>query len=122
MLNFNDMLSFFPGYCQGLSKVITTYPFDVIKTKMQITNNTKTIKTFKYLYKNDPKIFLRGINIPLLTFPIDRAISYKIYDDMNELNFNPYQSALCGGMISSILNVPMQYITTNAINTEKKKI
>ena len=116
----NDLLSFLPGYCQGLSKVFTTYPFDVIKTKMQINNKTNTFTTFKYLCKNDPKIFFRGINIPLLTFPIDRAISYKIYEDLNKLDFNPYQSALCGGLVSSIFNVPMQYITTNAINTNIK--
>jgi len=120
-MNKENLLSFLPGYFQGLSKVFTTYPFDVIKTKMQINNNHNTaIKTFKHLYKNDPKIFFRAINIPLLTFPIDRAISYKIYEDLNKLKFNPYQSALCGGMMSSILNVPMQYITTNAINSNKQ--
>ena len=30
-----DLLTFLPGYCQGLSKCFTTYPFDVIKIKMQ---------------------------------------------------------------------------------------
>ena len=120
MSDYNNLLSFLPGYCQGLSKVFTTYPFDVIKIKMQINNKANTFDTLKYLCKNNPKCFFRGINIPLISFPIDRAISYKIYEDLNKLKFNPYQSALCVGLISSIFNVPMQYITTNAINTNKK--
>ena len=114
-------MDFIPGYMQGLSKVFTTYPFDVIKTKMQANKYNSTSECLKDLIKNDRKAFLRGISFPLVSFPIDRAISYKIYEDMNKLNFNPYQSAFCGGIFSSILNVPMQYFTTNAITMKKEE-
>lgn len=114
-------MDFIPGYMQGLSKVFTTYPFDVMKTKMQTNKYNSMSDCFKDLIKNDRRAFLRGISFPLVSFPIDRAISYKIYEDMNKLNFNPYQSAFCGGIFSSILNVPMQYFTTNAINMKKEE-
>ena len=114
-----DLIYFFPGACQGLSKVITTYPFDVIKIKMQTNTYNSAIKGFKHLIKTDPKIFFRGISVPLIIFPIDRAISYRIYDDLNKKNINPYFSAFCGGITSSIFSVPMQFFTTNAIHTKK---
>ena len=114
------LLSFLPGYCQGLSKVFMTYPFDVIKTKMQTNSYKTTYDCVKNLIKNDSKIFFRGIQVPLVTFPIDRAISYKIYDELNNKKINPYFSAFFSGFVSSIFNVPMQYITTNAINMKKE--
>jgi len=110
--------SFLPGYFHGLSKVFTTYPFDVIKIKMQTNTYKTTYSCVKNLIKYEPKIFFRGISLPLITFPIDRAISYKIYDDINK-NYNPYFSAFVAGIASSFINVPMQYVTTNAINTNK---
>lgn len=116
-----EFKTFFPGYCQGLSKVFTTYPFDVIKIKMQTNTYNSSIKCFKSLIANDPKIFFRGISIPVIIFPIDRAISYKIYDDLNKYNINPYFSAFVGGITSSIFSVPMQFITTNIIHTKKEK-
>ena len=114
-------MDFIPGFMQGLSKVFTTYPFDVVKTKMQANKYQSTLECFKDLIKTDRKAFFRGISYPLISFPIDRAISYKIYEDMNKLNFNPYQSAFCGGIISSFFNVPMQYFTTNAIMMQKEE-
>jgi hypothetical protein len=87
---------------------------------MQANQFKTTLDCFKYLIKNDKKIFFRGMSIPLISFPIDRALSYKIYEDMNKLNFNPYQSAFFCGVVSSIFNVPMQYLTTNAITMKKE--
>ena len=114
-------LSFLPGYCQGLSKVFTTYPFDVIKTKMQTNSYKTTFECVSQLIKHDKSIFFRGITVPLISFPIDRAISYKVYDELNNKNMNPYYSAFFSGFTSSIFNVPMQYITTNAINMKKEE-
>jgi len=114
------LLSFLPGYCQGLSKVFTTYPFDVIKTKMQTNSYQTSYECFRHLIKTDATIFFRGIQVPLILFPIDRAISYKIYESMNNKNINPFFSAFFAGFTSSIMNVPMQYITTNAINMKKE--
>jgi len=114
-------MDFIPGFMQGLSKVFTTYPFDVVKTKMQANKYQSTLQCFEHLIKTDRNAFFRGISYPLISFPIDRAISYKIYEDMNKLNFNPYQSAFCGGIISSFFNVPMQYFTTNAIIMKKEE-
>ena len=121
-MNKDNLLSLVPGYCQGLTKVFTTYPFDVIKTKMQLSNKRlTTMNTIRHLIRTDPTVFVRGMSVPMVSFPIDRAISYKIYEDLNNLKFNPYQSAFVGGIFSSFFNVPMQYITTNAINTDKKQ-
>ena len=42
------------------------------------------------------------MSIPLVTFPIERAISYKLYEDMNK-KYNPYISTLYGGVAASVL-------------------
>jgi len=116
-MNMDNLLNFLPGYVQGLSKVFTTYPFDVIKIQMQSNKFNTTYECVTHLLKNNKKLFFRGITIPLITFPIERAISYKLYEDMKEKKYNNYISALCGGVASSILGVPMQFLTTNAICT-----
>lgn len=116
-----DLIKFLPGYCQGLTKVFTTYPFDVIKVKMQTNTYNNTYNCAKDLFKNDRKIFFRGITIPIIVFPIDRAISYRIYENFNSQNLNPYISAFMGGIVSSFFSVPMQYLTTNIINMKKDK-
>ena len=108
-----------PGYLQGLSKMFITYPADVIKIKMQ-TRNYKNIRDcFKNILKKDKYIFFRGIKLPLLTFPIERAISYKIFEDLNKKNHNPYVSSIFSSLIGSFVNVPVQFFTTNAINMKK---
>jgi len=49
-MKINDTFkSFLPGYCQGLTKVFTTYPFDVIKIKLQTNSYKSTIQCFKQL-------------------------------------------------------------------------
>jgi hypothetical protein len=73
------------------------------------------------LLKNDKRIFFRGIGYPLLFFPIDRAISFKIYDDLNKKKYNPYLSGLFASIISSFTNVPLQYISSNVIHMDKDK-
>lgn len=117
----DHLLTLIPGYCQGVTKVIITYPCDVIKIKLQTNTYPNMYLCIKDLLKNNPKIFLRGISIPLIVFPIDRAISYKIYEDLNKQRINPYISAFIGGITSSIFNVPMQYITTNAIHMSREQ-
>lgn len=108
-----------PGFAQGITRVIISYPFDVIKVKMQ-KNKTTTYDCFKKYIKNDRKIFFRGIGIPLITVSIERSISFKLYEKMNK-KINPYVSGLLTSIVFSPINVPMQYLTNNIIHYEKKK-
>ena len=116
-----NYISFLPGACQGLSKVFTTYPFDVMKIQMQSNKYNTMRECASDLLKNNRKLFFRGMSIPLVTFPIERAISYKLYEDMNKKNYNPYTSALYGGVAASFFGVPMQFLTTNAIVSNNYK-
>jgi len=120
-MNKENLLSLIPGYLQGLSKVFTTYPFDVMKIQMQSNKYNNTRECATDLLKNNKKLFFRGISIPLVTFPIERAISYKLYEDLNKKKYNPYISALYGGIVGSVLGVPMQFLTTNAIVSDNYK-
>lgn len=110
-----------PGFLQGLSKIFITYPVDVVKIKMQTKNYNSIVSCISHLIKNDKTIFVRGIKLPIFIFPAERAISYKIFEDLNKKNYNPYFSGTLSGLIGSITNVPMQYFTTNAINMKKEE-
>ena len=116
----NNFFDYLPGYFQGLSKVFTTYPFDVVKLHLQSNKYTTTYKCVKDLFKKQKNIFFRGIGIPIFIFPIERAISYKLYEDMKKKKYNVYIAGLYAGIVSSILNVPMQYLCTNIILKNNK--
>ena len=114
------MLDLLPGFAQGLTKVCISFPFDVVKVKLQKNKNFNTRTCLSYYLKNDPKIFLRGLSIPLITVSAERALSFKLYEHLNN-KYNPYISGLITSVIFSPLNVPMQYLTNNIIHDEKKE-
>jgi len=100
-----------PGFLQGITRVLISHPFDNVRLHLQ-TNNIETIreffkqKSYKHLYK--------GVSVPLITVPIDRAIQFKIYEVLNK-KYNPFISGGVCGIISSIFVLPSNYITNNFI-------
>lgn len=77
------------GGLAGIMDWIPTYPFDVVKTKIQVDRGTKTpsiYETMKKYYKSQGfRFFFKGI-VPtcLVVFPMN-AITFIIYDEIIEL-------------------------------------
>jgi hypothetical protein len=105
-----------PGFIQGITRVSISYPFDYIKTHLQM-NKSNSIKEF--IKKNSIKNMYRGISIPLCIIPIDRAIQFKIYENLNK-SINPFYSGLICGITSSCINLPLNTISNNYILNEKE--
>jgi hypothetical protein len=105
-----------PGFFQGIVRVLISHPFDYIRLHLQ-TNNANSINEF--LRKNSYKNLYRGIAIPLITVPIDRAIQFKIYETLNRYT-NPFVSGGICGIISSLITLPSNYLCNNFIINEKK--
>jgi len=114
------MLDLIPGFIQGIVRVIVSYPFDYIRTKIQ-TQQYTTIKDF---YKNNNMSLTRlykGISVPLFTVPIDRAVQFYIFEECNKRKFTTIQSSFIATLLSSTYSVPVNYLQTR-IMTDKSEI
>ena len=106
-----------PGFLQGLTRVLISHPFDNVRLHLQ-TNNIETIRD--YFKQKSYKHLYRGVTIPLITVPIDRAIQFKIYEVLNK-RVNPFISGAVCGIISSIFVLPSNYICNNFILNKENK-
>jgi len=103
------MIDFLPGFIQGIVRVIISYPFDYIRTNIQ-TQKYNSISDF--LRKNSFTKIYKGLYIPLLTIPIDRAIQFYIYEECNKKKYSVIQSSLISTALSSIYSIPINYLQT----------
>lgn len=103
-----------PGFVSGLSRVIISYPFDYIKCHIQ-TNKSIDFKILKLhnLYK--------GCLVPLLTVPLDRAITFYLYEKLKSMEYSKITSSLIVNIISCIYNVPIQVYNLNYILKDSTK-
>jgi hypothetical protein len=104
---------YIPGYLQGISRVLISYPFDYIRIFLQVnTKNTimNVIKT-RDLYK--------GVSIPLFIVPIDRAITFKLYETLKRQEFNKLECAVYPSLLSSFYMTPINIINYNYIYYNK---
>lgn len=106
---------FLPGYLQGLSRVCISYPFDYIRTKIQTNQETNIGKAIK---KNHKQLF-RGLFMPLFAVPIDRGISFAVYEKIQKNYNSPFIAAVVPSIISNIYMVPINSINSNYIYFNK---
>jgi hypothetical protein len=104
-----DIKEYIPGFLQGLTRVCISYPFDYVRIFLQINNkdNISTILKSNNLY--------RGLYIPLLSVPIDRAITFKIYETLKNNNKTSFECALYPSILSSVYMTPINIINYNFI-------
>jgi hypothetical protein len=117
----HQYLNFIPGYIQGLVRVAISYPFDSLKVYMQKGIHRNTISTIHNILKSDPKILYRGSSVSFALIPIDRSLQFYLTEKLNNKKYNPYLISFGLSICSSIYSVPIQYICTNAILTDKNK-
>jgi hypothetical protein len=55
----------------------------------------------------------KGVSIPLLIVPIDRAISFKIYETMKKKKYNRVECAIYPSILSSFYMTPINIINYN---------
>jgi hypothetical protein len=109
----DNIKEYIPGYLQGITRVLISYPFDYIRIFLQINNkdNIKQIIKANNLYK--------GVSIPLIIVPIDRAITFKLYETLKSKKFNNIECALYPSILSSIYMTPINNINYNYIYYKK---
>lgn len=102
-------MDFLPGFVQGIVRVYISYPFDYVRTHLQVNprSSWRDIPIGRNLY--------RGVSVPLVSVPIDRSIQFGIYERCNRRGFSQPVSSLLATMISSVYSVPMNYLQTHVI-------
>ena len=116
----NNLKELLPGLFQGLTRVSISYPADVVKVQMQKQLHNNTLSTIKYIIKNDIFKFYRGSSISFFTIGIERSLQFYYLEKINK-KFNPFLSGFLVSTLSSIYNLPMQYLTTNISLLNKNK-
>src|SRR5579862_7931882 len=108
----DSLLPFVPGFCQGVTRVLISYPFDYVRVFLQkdVYKNTT-----EYIKSNGIRNMYKGVKYPLSIIPLDRAISFKMYEDLNKKKLNPFMSSLLVSLATCTYNVPLQSINTNYI-------
>ena len=114
-------MEFFPGAVAGLTTAILGYPFDTIKTRMQISNGSTTNILFNMIKNNGISSVYRGVTIPLISNVIKRSYQYYIFEDLKQKNINPYLSGSISGISGSLIGCPMHVIKANLQATDKNK-
>ena len=106
-----------PGLAQGIVRVGVSYPFDAIKVYMQ---KGVYVSTWDCLKNINLKVLYRGSQLSFILIPIDRSFQYFLAEDIKK-KYNSYIAGFVTGGISSVYQVPLQYITTNALLTQNYK-
>lgn len=105
-------MDFLPGFCAGISRVLISHPFDYARLYLQ-TNKYSSFSSF--FKENKITSLYRGVGVPLIILPIDRAIQFRIYEYLNNRNVSPFLSGSICGCISVLFNLPASYIGNNYV-------
>jgi solute carrier family 25 carnitine/acylcarnitine transporter 20/29 len=116
-----DLVNLLPGLLQGVTRVGISYPADVVKVQMQKNLHPTTMQAVKQIAKTDIRKFYRGSSIAFITIGIERSLQYYYLEKMNKQMVNPYASSFVASLVSSVYNLPMQYLTTNIALLDKTK-
>jgi len=108
----DDYKLLIPGFCQGLTRVSISYPFDVVKVQMQKLLYKNNLDAIKDIIKTDAFKLYRGSSISYTSVGVDRSIQFYLAEKLNKKN-NSYINGIIISIIGSIYNVPAQFLTTN---------
>lgn len=107
-----DLQQFLPGFIQGIVRVCISYPFDYIRTNLQVNKPFHSIQ-LRDVYK--------GVAVPLTTVPIDRAIQFYLFETLKQTHSNLYASILTS-CATSIYSVPINYLQTRIMLNHTKQL
>jgi hypothetical protein len=104
-----------PGFLQGITRVLISYPFDYVRTHLQSQNGTSICS---YIQKNNLTIggAYRGCTLQLVSVPVDRSVQFLLFERVSK--HQPIVVAsVASSLFSSLYSVPMNYLTTRIIKS-----
>jgi len=104
-----------PGFLQGITRVLISYPFDYVRTHLQAQNGS-SIRSYIKRHNLTIRGAYRGCSLQLVSVPVDRSIQFLLFERVSI--YQPILVAsVASSLISSIYSVPMNYLTTRIINS-----
>jgi hypothetical protein len=111
-----DLLDYIPGFLQGITRVSISYPFDYFRIFMQ--TNTK----INYSDEIKKRNFYKGVSFPMVSVPIDRAITFNFYEKLKRENYSTLECSFYPSLISSLYMTPINLINTNYIHSQERSL
>lgn len=102
------MSEFINGAIGGIIGCIISHPIDTIKSRIQTGYTVANAIKFGHFYK--------GIISPLIGIPFEKTIVFGFYDISYKYTENIFISGLVGGLSSTIIVTPIEYIKINMQN------
>lgn len=111
-----------PGILSGITSVSINYPFETIKSNIQISPNYNFRETIYNIYKkNGISGFYRGYPLPLFFISLKKGYQYSIFEYLNNNNLNSYFTGFVIGLSGSIINCPTNIVQINMQNSNSNK-
>ena len=106
-----------PGFLQGLTRVLISYPFDYIRTNIQTQQYSSL---YSYIKKSNISIkdAYRGCSLQLLLVPIDRSLQFFLFEKISK-DYPIVIASSISSLISSLYSVPINYYSTKIITEHK---
>lgn len=111
-----DYTELLPGFLQGITRVLISYPFDYLRVfkqtnvKVNVIDEIKKVNVFK------------GISFPLLSVPLDRAITFSMFEKLKSNGYSSFESSLYPSLLSSLYMTPINLLNTNYIYLRDRSI
>jgi hypothetical protein len=104
-----------PGFLQGITRVLISYPFDYVRTHLQAQNGT-SVRSYIQTHNLTIRGAYRGCSLQLVSVPVDRSIQFLLFERISK--HQPIVVAsIASSLISSLYSVPINYLTTRIINS-----
>jgi hypothetical protein len=97
-----------PGFLQGITRVLISYPFDYVRLHLQM-NQTMSLRSYVTTSSLTFRQAYRGCSVPLTVVPIDRALQFALFEHLKE---RPAVAAAVGSLFSAVYAVPANYLST----------
>ena len=102
-------MEYLPGFLQGITRVLISYPFDYFRIFKQ--TNTR----IDYIHEIKTINFYKGLSFPLISVPIDRAITFKMYENLKKNKYSTIECSIYPSLFSSIYMTPVNLLNTNYV-------
>jgi len=108
------IMELIPGFLQGLTRVIISYPFDYVRTNIQAQPN-RSIHSYFTQHKLSIKDAYRGSTLQLVSVPMDRSIQFFLFEKYLK-KYSVVHSSIISSVVSSLYSVPINFLVTRIIN------
>ena len=105
-----------PGLVTTGSKILIGYPFETIKTRVQVNKTTYT-QELQY-YKLRPFKLYKGCTLPLIASSFKRSVQFSIFEELNKY-YPPLIGGMSGGALSAAVTNPITVVRNNVQGLHK---